>query len=533
MKLGRRVRKRGETKIKEERDDVESVSATNAGIQNASERTKRLGPAFRKAQGRVSRLWNRKTQTNFTMATTVSCAPLASDDECCRSNNSNGDATHERLRTEPRQKSNKATMVRKRLLRPLHDLRKRSLAQPYSTLDPCDEGITSQVVPSHEQPDFMLQASMSATIGIANQCAPRRIYVPEVPTPEENESFSMMDAESTGGVHPSLAESSVAVDEAIQAWEPPKPKKRKNQKPKHGDDSVLIGLIITYDPTTEMLDMGTEPQCIKRTMLSELQKTEEYKGCLLGDRTVEEESSTEETPSISDILGFHLDSFALPKIDTSTEEPDCPFPSETLEDEEEIVFSFGANPAIDSFGAEDHGEEIEIVFYATEQLGEDESSSDEVSSKSSKYLDCRSDSSNGSALPLEWMLPEATQQLPFKLVDESFEANNDELPEYEWFLPDHMDVHTNNQHTPVALFSGGGFHKAKISETPSTMGETFSFENQNSLDGSEGNISGEVLSVGSLPSEAVQSLLEFCQPDTSTAEKRLSRATFWGNAFAD
>jgi hypothetical protein len=326
-------------------------------------------------------------------------------------------------------------------------------------------------------------------------------------------------------VQPSVAESSVGGDEEMQAWEPPKPKKRKHRKPRHGDDSVLIGMIITFDPTTELLDMGTKPQCIQRTMLSALQKNEEYKGCLLGDRADEEESSSEETPSFSDILGFHLDSFALPKMDTSMDEPECPFPSETLEVEEEVEIVFSADD--DAFEVDDREEEIEIVFYSDEQIRspDDFDSSDDASTKSNKYMDCQSNASDGSALPLEWMIPEVSRQLPIKFVDESFEATDDEAPpEYDWFLPEHLDVQPTKQHIPMALFSDL-YQKAKISVTPSTMGETFSYDHQNSFDCSEGNsTSGEVLSVdGSLPSEAVQSLLEFCHSDASSAKERLSR----------
>jgi hypothetical protein len=532
LKVGKRIRKRGETESKEAEEQVAGVCSTNnsPSVDHASERRKRLGPALRKAQGRLSKLWKRKGQQDFTTTNTETSSPLASDDECCKSNNSNGDAAPEEQLSmsqrddgEPLSSSQNASM-RTRLMRPLYDLQNRHFVRPYSALDPSEEGVKVQLASSDEESDDLLHESIPA-IEVAPQFNPRPL-ITELRAADENESFSMLDTESTACLEPSVAELSVGVDEEERAWEPPKPRKRKHRKPKHGDDSVLIGMIITFDPTSELLDMGTKPQCIKRTMLSRLQKNEEYQGCLLGNRTEEEESSTEETPSVSDILGFHLDTFALPKIDTSVEEPECPFPSETTGvEEEEVVFSSGVrglnqvpNPADDSFEAEDWEEEIEIVFYSDDDL-----SSDDSSSKCSKHTDCRSDTSDGSALPLEWMLPTASRQLPVKLIDESFEVMRDETPEYEWFLPEHLDVQPIKEHTPMALFGDLASQKAKISLTPSTAGETFSFQNQSSFDGSEGNTSGEVLSVGSAPSEAVQSLLELCQSDASSVEKRLSR----------
>jgi hypothetical protein len=314
-------------------------------------------------------------------------------------------------------------------------------------------------------------------------------------------------------------ESSIGFDEEPQPWEPPTPKQRKLRKPRHGDDSVLIGMMITFDPTAELLSLGTKPQSIAKSFLGELQKSDDYQGYILGDW--KEEESAEELPSFSELLGFHLDCFEPPPaIDTAwgddDDEPKYPFLSSTQEEEEiKFVFEHGLDDSdalVTSFielpeGMADSDEdEIEIVFYPIDHVHCPEDDEEGIShsslTKTGSDMDCQSQSSDGSALPLEWMLPKHSM----KVVVTSGSLLLDP-PEYEWFHPDHQDVDISNPHTPLALFGAFFDEKHRNSVTPTTVGETLSFDAQTSFDGSEGC---GVLTSSSLPSEAVQSLVEFC-----------------------
>ena len=546
--IGKRTRKRIEVASKEQHGKQSSARAVETDKSHkAPERTKRLGPALRKAQGRVSSLWKkRETQKNLFANSNTASSPLASEDVVVRSsskskNSKNSEIPQEHLSQSSNgetSSSNESSMGA-RFLKPLRNFRKRRFSRPYSSSGPGGEDIEIHLPVAHAEVTMETpHASPVSDLVVDDSCfavfgPPETVAQPQAEsTPaDECEALSVLDLASTACIEPSVADMSTGPEEGTEAWEPPKRQKHKARKPRHGDDSVLIGMVITFDPTTELLEMGTEPQCVNRTMLGKLQQNDEYDDFLLGDRRDEEESS-EELPSFSELLGFHLNAFALPQnMDTSMEEePECPFPEGTLGVDRsfEIIFSEGemsldkiATSANYSRNQVDPEEEIEIVFspiessHKSDDEDNDDSSHDSGSKSSSEVMDCKSQESEGSALPLEWMLPETTPQLPGTKTMPSpsptkSEACKDEAPDYEWFHPDHLDVRIVNQHTPRLLFIADG--KPKLTwNTPSTMGETFSFDAFSCFDDGSGAPSAEVLSTVSAPSEAVQSLVEFCQ----------------------
>merc|ERR1712232_1116218 len=133
--------------------------------------------------------------------------------------------------------------------------------------------------------------------------------------------------------------------EEVIPWEPPKPKKRKPKKPRHGDDSVLIGLEISFDPTAELLVMDSQPRYIRRTRLEKLQKLQQYEDRLLGN-----DESSDEKSSGSDFLGFHLDCLGSPFL-----------PASHISD----LKGHGSSEA------EEENEEIEIEFFNDDNKEDD------------------------------------------------------------------------------------------------------------------------------------------------------------------
>jgi hypothetical protein len=281
-------------------------------------------------------------------------------------------------------------------------------------------------------------------------------------------------------------------------------KSKKIKPPKHGDDSILIGMVIIFDPTSELLDSSAEPQCTKRTKLKKLQETEVYEDSLLG-KDLDEPS---EVSSIEDMLGFHLDCFPAPsalelntRADERGEKPYCSIlPRKTLSDEIEIVFSKDEDEDSEPSGSvyKDEEEDIEIVFYSCqdeEPHGEEESNNGSSSDESSsKYTDCRS---NITPLPTEWFLPASEKCLDQDTCSEA-------TPGYEWFHPDHLDVETRKTHT-ADIFQG----VLKAGGSPSTE-DTLSFDIDERTDTS-GDSSVDCMSVGSGASQVVQSLVEICR----------------------
>ena len=324
-------------------------------------------------------------------------------------------------------------------------------------------------------------------------------------------------------------------------WIPPVPRKRKPKKPKHGDDSVLIGMTIIVDPTIELLELGKQPRCVNKSNLMELQKAHGCSLPLLGRRDskeIEEEESTEASPSTSmDLLAFQLDGFDDPSI-MMTESPEKnqfrSVMTENDKEDNEITFHHFSEVLGDiqrsqerHHAGEDEVDEIEIVFYRSDDVcaphhGEDdgpaflctgEHDDDNVDDDN---IDEQSRTSEGSSIPLEWMLPQSSNM---EVPQYDLDLREDvETPEYEWFLPDHLGIPVVNRHSPRAVFADLDLslvEKRKAeSGTPSTAAETeitFDFQATTSYEEDSQGSRDEVLSHGSLPSEAVRSLLDFCQ----------------------
>ncbi len=518
LKIGKRQRKspiESETPPTTSEDDCKKV------------RIKRLGPSLQMMQGRVSRLWRRKEkERSLESRIESSSSPLASEDECCKSNRSNNTTSQVQQEPQLSRSNNRDTnfpltsCVRMGLFK---HFRKKKVVRPYASLIPSGEDLAMRSSPDDTGSESQLHDALPVSFpSVGNMPLTPSIQSTPCSTPEDDFEESLMDVESTLGVEPSVADSSTAADSSIgvpqepKASLPPKHKLRKSREAKHGDDSILIGMIVCFDPTAELLNMGNEPQCVGKTSLGKLQKNDDHQGHLLGDW--KEEESAEELPSFSDLLGFHLDCFGPPSnINSSMEEEEQDHSFPRFHDEEEINFVFqhqsdeheAAMDYRDSSPIETEGdEEIEIVFFPINHVytpDDDDEVSLPSSFKESSCLDGQTNESEGSALPVEWMLPESEGNLCNKL--ENCGSILDP-PEYEWFHPDHLDVKATNPHAPIAKFSSWPVKIHRFSVTPSTVGETLSFDvRSSSCDSSEGS---EVLSDGSRPSEAVQSLLDFC-----------------------
>ena len=327
----------------------------------------------------------------------------------------------------------------------------------------------------------------------------------------------------------------------IEAWTPPVPRQRKTKKPKHGDDSVLIGMTVIVDPTMELLELGKQPRCIAKSNLTKLQKAHGCSLPLLGRQdSQEDEESTEASPSSVELLGFPLDSFHDPPMMMQQQGPKrITVMTEKDEEETEITFHTVSEVLVDiprylihdptfsdMFAPRRHSgendDEIEIVFFRDDDVPvcaphgeEDVCTEDANETIDDDDDDEQSRTSEGSSIPLEWMLPHSSKmEVPQYEYDLDL-LDDVETPEYEWFLPDHLGIPMVNRHSPRAVFGEPALlEKMKVAScTPSTAAETemsFDFQATSFEDDSQGS-RDEVLSLGSLPSEAVRSLLDFCQ----------------------
>lgn len=580
FRIGRRIRDRnevGNTDVAEAEARANDNVPTNDSSHQAGDRQKRLGPALQKARGRVSRLWKRETPSKSFATNTTASSPIASDDECCQSTQSKNSriddapAVREQLSSQNSHEetsSGNSDSKGSRLWNSLPKLRKRRVSKPIPAVGAAGEEIEIQLSHSEDTLDSLNDPARGGP-SASKACS---IVVPPSQSSESRgaEAASVIDAAtSTACAGPSLdGKPTAEAGGEVEALGAPKPRKRKSRKPKHGDDSVLIGMEIMFDPTTELLDLGREPQCIKRTTLVKLQQNDEHTGFLLGSMKNGEEESTEESTSFSDLLGFQLDAFALPKkmdtsmeeepecafpevttaqeedisdllgfhldvfalpekLDTSMEEePVCPFPDATMDADEAIEITFHGSPRKlfpnvtgidDSLEQVNPDDEIEIVFYPIENFHTpvEEEPSDDDSKSSSKYPECTSKASaESSILPFEWMLPELNLQTStgstfWRLPNPEPEP---EAPEYEWFHPDHLDLEIVKKHSPRLVFGSVAKPSTKSSFTPITIAETVSFADAFSSfdDGSDGP-EEEVMSTGSLPSDAVRNLIQFCR----------------------
>lgn len=336
----------------------------------------------------------------------------------------------------------------------------------------------------------------------------------------------------------------------LQPWEPPKPRKRRPKKPKHGDDSLLIGMIIRFDPSVELLEMGTEPQCIKRTKLQELQMADDHSGNLLGSTPDDVESQT--SHSNCDLLEFSRENFVHSEITTHSQQNlsvPSPIQKRTERDmavgfggkvtkqgkdsSDNMEFSMEVDNPSNLVGHDNANDEIEIIFYHIDEVVPHVPQNDEDVQEKMDQEEGDSRSSEDSNFPLHWLLPSDVEISPGR--NEIVVTEGSDPPEYEWFLPAHLDIPAVNYHSPRYLFGERNLKDTKKSQcTPSTIAETemsFELQFQASFDGSPGSSKEDLLSLGSLPSDAVKSLVDFCQSSATRSET--SESSSFGDLLYD
>eukprot|EP00934_Nitzschia_sp_Nitz4_P007584 Nitzschia sp. Nitz4//scaffold39_size137210//97886//99262//NITZ4_003213-RA/size137210-processed-gene-0.123-mRNA-1//-1//CDS//3329550425//7574//frame0 len=300
---------------------------------------------------------------------------------------------------------------------------------------------------------------------------------------------------------------------------------RKWRKPKHGDDSVLIGKEICFDPTVQLLEdteipmpgLSVHHKAVYRSKLRKLQQVEHYDDFLLGDRTLEEDS---DDPSIniyfdvygdsddhsvsSQFLGIHLDCFAR------EEEEEIVFFSEEEDDDVEGEPTWNEGLSNDPEVDQDlfHSLETEIVFSFMEEGDSDEDSSGN-STPISKYSDCRSEFSGQGSIVL-YDDPEVL----FPLHDDNFLAISPNVDITTDFSFQNSSFGKFDSTLRGLFFASKETGRANV-HTPETMMDSLSFgDDGDSLSRiSVGDYSEEVLSTGSRPSDAVQSLVNLCRSE--------------------
>lgn len=233
-----------------------------------------------------------------------------------------------------------------------------------------------------------------------------------------------------------------------------------------GQDKVcdrIIGMVITFDPTTKLLETPPEPVCISRSKLRKLQEIEVYVDSLLGRDKEEHSDSSREIDEVladQEKMDFHINTLvarqlldshsnALPSNIAPTDEIEIVFIYEDDDDEEEEE---GHSSTSDRYGhqlpsgsfdtyyfGDEAKDEIEIEFLPSNGEEEEEDASKSMlecisfysgADASTKFDDCRShhtSSSDGSS------------------------SDRVEPPRYEWFLPDHLDVQPSRKSLPFML----------------------------------------------------------------------------------
>jgi hypothetical protein len=355
--------------------------------------------------------------------------------------------------------------------------------------------------------------------------------ISEVPVPSSDESAVQVEEDDIEASKACEAENLYAKLSLIveQLKELPSGKRDsvqdipRSKKKKHEVDNTadILGLVIMFDETSELLREGSEPECIKKSKLRKLQEREVYEDSLLGKP---EDVSLVSSECSEDILGFHLDSIAMPDWQSELESewdhneslgvsPASTLPTTTSGNEEiEIVFYYEDEEEDESasqfsesvFIDDEESDECEIIYFACrgeETDGEDSSSNDDE--VESKYTDCRS---TFTPLPNQWFLPQAESP--------EDEDSIDDAPPYKWYLPDHVDVEPRKQATPGKLLECITSEPRATREALScSHTHDFTVPTDDSTDSSD-----DALSVGSGASQVVQNLVELCgglQPSNS------------------
>jgi hypothetical protein len=316
-----------------------------------------------------------------------------------------------------------------------------------------------------------------------------------------------------------------------------KSNKKRRQKREKGhmvNESEVLGMIVQFDPTFQLLEVGDEPECVERSTLKKLQKSEVYVDSLLGGgRSGEEEDGASGASAEEALLGFHLDdtTFTPPPRayhTTTSRDTMCPSfddaagnlaaalhqDSKSRSEEIEIVFYYDDDDRSEDSESEEDGnyneesEALEITFFACHEEAQEEAEEEENRSESasSRYLDCRSEHTT---LPSEWFLPQGDalrgQQ---SSMESSHKCTTPVMtPPYEWFYPDHRDIEPVKKN----MFSAT---RSCCNATPCTVSRTWldfssASKNDTTTDSSSESDSVDVFSVGSGTSQAVQNLIEF------------------------
>jgi hypothetical protein len=305
---------------------------------------------------------------------------------------------------------------------------------------------------------------------------------------------------------------------------------KKGKKPKLDYSSDIIGMVIMFDPTSELLHSLNEPESIKRTKLKKLQETQVYVGSLLGkdpdDNTPRTVFDIDFTPVASEIK------VPAPPADDTAQACQAENNSQqrnvaTLEGpwDDTMLCDVESDFAQSSVFLDPK------VDNSFEIIGEDSISYTSNDESSSKCTDCRS---NFTQLPNEWFLPQELDE--DVLAEKSIFADEDTLsnfaPPYEWFYPNHVDEEARKEkatcnlpcqwfhpdHVDVEPRKEKATHnllKLLMSSSPATpvtaaSSHANSFDCNEPLDTSADDFL-DVMSVGSGASEVVQNLLELCR----------------------
>ena len=262
----------------------------------------------------------------------------------------------------------------------------------------------------------------------------------------------------------------------------------KSDRDDDGEDQI-IGIVIQYDITSDMLREKGIPENASRTKLRSLQRTESYDVCLLDSHMEQHLSSSSDASFDSGNLDQFGDFGALDNWKAQDErkleeeEPDGEEieivfyeegqEPEDEEEEQELAFNLES-----SLHIEDHHDDIEIIFF---NCHEDE----DTDAGSTKFDSCHSQ---------------------FASPDVKIERRRSlDTPPYDWYLPEHTDDVTHIKHTPNYLV----FKQDRVNfrSTPNTvqMG-SLSYEESD-----HGDHHSLVSTNGSTVSEVIQDLVALCR----------------------
>jgi hypothetical protein len=276
-----------------------------------------------------------------------------------------------------------------------------------------------------------------------------------------------------------------------------------------GEDQV-IGIVIQYDITSDMLREGGIPENASRTKLRSLQKAESYEANLLDSHVEHSESSSDASFDFGNFDQFEdfgaLDNWKaqdnwkmedLRQLEVE-EDKDIIRHSSLYSDEEEIEIVFYAE------GEEPEDKEEEQVPINLESYNQDDieirffncREDEDTDAGSTEFDDCHSEFAPSPDVKIE-------RKHPFR---HSIDLEGDECsldtPPYEWFLPEHTDNYVAPiKHTPKYMdIKKDVVNSRSTPNTLQTVSLSFEESDHDSL-----------VSHGSAISEAIQDLVFLCR----------------------